>query len=92
MRSWCRSACRRRPARGVDGQWYHFDLARQLWLPGLQPSYSGPLFDIAYFGLPTLDGLPPGTYGFYFGFDGDANGQLDTGSAVYEATVVTIDP
>lgn len=76
----------------ADGQWFHYDLARQSWQPGLAPTYSGPLFDIAYFGLPTLDGLPAGSYAFFFGFDGAANGVLDTASAVYERTVLTVRP
>lgn len=75
-----------------DGQWYHFDLASQAWQPGLAPTYSGALFDIGYFGLPTLAGLPTGTYSFFFGFDTAANGVLDIGSAVYENTVVTVQP
>lgn len=76
----------------ADGQWLHFDLATMSWQPGLAATYTGPLVDIRYWGLPTLGGLPAGSYTFYFGIDTAPNGALDLGSAIYERTVLTVQP
>lgn len=76
----------------ANGQLYHYDLATSSWVPGLAPTHTGALFDLSYFALPRLEGLPPGTYTFYFGYDTAPNGQLDIDKAVYESTVLTISP
>ncbi len=63
--------------------------ASQAWKPGLAPTYSGALFDIGYFGLPTLAGLPTGTYRVRFTpYDGDHSPQYYAG----KATLATADP
>lgn len=89
-------------AAGVNADWwavavagsqvFHYDVASNSWAPGLAPSYTGPLVDLPYIELPRLEGLPAGTYTFYFGYDTVPNGQLDIDKAVYESTVLTIKP
>ncbi|WP_395700024.1 hypothetical protein [Aquabacterium sp.] len=74
----------------ADGRWLHFDLATMSWQDGIVPTYTGPLFELPYFGLPAVDTLPPGTHSFYFGFDTVPNGQLDFDKVVYERTQVTV--
>lgn len=76
----------------ADGQTFWYDLATHAWKPGLAATYTGPLMDVPYFGLPSFDGLPAGSYAFYFGFDTAPNGQLDISLATYERTVLTIRP
>lgn len=76
----------------AGGQLYHYDLATSSWVPGLAPTYTGALFDLSFFALPKVEGLPTGTYTFYFGYDTAPNGQLDIDKAVYESTVLTITP
>ncbi len=74
----------------ADGRYLHFDLATMSWQDGIVPTYTGPLFELPYFGLPAFDTLPPGTHSFYFGFDTVPNGQLDFDKVVYEQTQVTV--
>jgi len=74
----------------AGGAFYSYDLATQAWQPGLTATYTGPLMAIPYFGLPTLAGLPAGSYTFYFGFDALANGSLDIGSTVYDTAVLDV--
>lgn len=76
----------------AGGQVFHYDLASNSWVPGLAPSYTGPLVTLPYIELPRLEGLAAGTYTFYFGYDTVPNGQLDIDKAVYESTVLTIKP
>lgn len=75
----------------AGGQWYSYDLASASWRPGLAATYTGPLVDIPYFALPAVDGLPPGIYDLYFGFDDVGNGTLDP-SVVYEKTSLVVRP
>jgi len=56
------------------------------------PTYTGPLFELPFFGLPVIENLPAGTHSFYFGFDTKPNGQLDFDAVVYEKTDVTVTP
>lgn len=52
---------------GAD--WYHFDVASGLWLPGLCASYQGPLIDLPATEVLRTAGLAGGVYQFYFGID-----------------------
>jgi hypothetical protein len=73
-----------------DGRWLRFDLATMAWVPGLDPTYTGPLFGLPFFALPVVENLPAGTHAFYFGFDVRPNGQLDLDAVVYERTELTV--
>jgi hypothetical protein len=71
--------------------WYYYD-DTGTWLPGLYVSYQGPLFILT----PPLEvlsmyGLPIGGYTFYFGVDGNRNGNLDE-PLYYDSVEVSITP
>jgi hypothetical protein len=60
------------------------------WQPGLSVTHQGPLFNLT----PPLEvlntsGLPEGNYTFYFGVDGNMNGNLD-GPLFYDSVEVNI--
>lgn len=84
---------------GQSGDWWllavtpqgvrYFDLGTLSWAPGIRATYSGPLFDIPYFGLPYLDGTP-GKYDFYFGFDSIPDGQISFGALTFDRVQVTV--
>jgi YVTN family beta-propeller protein len=71
--------------------WYYYDNTGT-WLPGFYVSYQGPLFDLT----PPLEvlntsDLPIGIYTFYFGVDGNRNGNLDE-PLYYDSVEVNITP
>lgn len=76
----------------ADGQLFSFDLASKSWQPGLKATMTGALVDLQPFALPSFDGLPAGSYTFYFGFDTSPNGLLDLSLATYEKTLLTVKP
>lgn len=69
--------------------WYSFTLDNG-WIPGLVPSYQGPLFDLNPYNVLTITGLPEGDYVFYFGVDTNMNGVLDLDKLYYGYVPVTI--
>ncbi|MBI5255739.1 MAG: hypothetical protein HY855_04515 [Burkholderiales bacterium] len=62
-------------ARSGDA-WYSYQL-QGAWLPGLLPTYQGPLQSFPTLTVTTLNGLPAGRYTLYFGIDRVVNGQVD---------------
>jgi hypothetical protein len=72
--------------------WYHYDAGSEEWMPGFQVSYQGPLFEL----IPpsevlNVSDLPVGGYTFYFGVDGNRNGNLDE-PLYYDSVEVNITP
>ena len=63
-----------------------------LWKTGLSAVYTGALFDVSFFSLPSLRGLPSGSYDFYFGVDTVPNGILELDKTTYHKTRLTIEP
>ena len=57
--------------------WYYYD-DTGTWLPGFYVSYQGPLFTLTPpLEVLNISDLPIGGYTFYFGVDGNRNGNLD---------------
>ena len=60
--------------------WYYFDVSTMSWAyagcsyTALSFTYQGPLFDLSIFTVLNMDGLPKGTYTFYFAVDMNMNG------------------
>lgn len=87
---------------GVDADWwlvattpfgvFHYDLASASWLPGLVPSFQGPLFNQPSFEVLNMAGLPVADYTFYFGFDTVMNGSLEMNDILFDSAEVTITP
>ena len=58
--------------------WYYYNAGTETWLPGFQVSYQGPLFELTPPSeVLNVSDLPTGGYTFYFGVDGNRNGNLD---------------
>jgi len=58
--------------------WYYYDAGTETWLPGFKVSYQGPLFELTPPSeVLNTSTLPTGGYTFYFGVDGNRNGNLD---------------
>jgi hypothetical protein len=86
---------------GQNGDWwlvasagdtfFSFDLGTMGWTPGLSPSYTGPLTDIAYFPLPYVT-LPAGTYDLYFGFDSVPDRQLSMNALNFDRVTISVTP
>jgi hypothetical protein len=71
--------------------WYYYD-DTGTWLPGFYVSYQGPLFTLTPpFEVLSMSGLPIGGYTFYFGVDGNRNGNLDE-PLYYDSVEVSITP
>jgi len=72
--------------------WYYYNAGTEGWLPGFMVSYQGPLFELTPPSevLNTSD-LPIGGYRFYFGVDGNRNGNLDE-PLYYDSIEVNILP
>ena len=79
-------------AQTADGTLYSYDLASMSWKTGLSAVYTGALFDVSFFSLPSLRGLPSGSYDFYFGVDTVPNGILELDKTTYHKTRLTIGP
>lgn len=87
---------------GVDADWwlvatasfgvFHYDLASASWIPGLTPSFQGPLFNQPSFEVLNMAGLPAADYTFYFGFDTEMNGSLEMNELLFDSVEVTITP
>ncbi len=78
--------------------WYYFDVGTMLWVlagssyTDLSSTFQGPLFDLVTFTVLNMDGLPAGTYTFYFTVDTNRNGYLDLSQLYYDSVVVNIKP
>lgn len=71
--------------------WYYYDRTRT-WLPGFKVSYQGHLFELTPPSeVLNVSDLPTGGYTFYFGVDGNRNGNLDD-PLYYDSVEVTITP
>lgn len=71
---------------------FSLDLGTASWKTGLQPTYSGALQSFDYLPLPyeLTNGLPPGSYQFYFGFDSVPNGNLDAAALVVDRVDLSV--
>ncbi len=68
-----------------------FDLATGLWHAGnLAATFQGALFDLPQFQVLNTSDLAVGTHSFYFGFDLEVNGRIDTPSLKYNKVVVNV--
>ena len=71
----------------VDADWwgiaetpmgmFYYDIDDHSWIPGLAPSYQGPLFVLDSFKIKSLQDLPVGLFRAHFGVDPIMNGLLD---------------
>jgi hypothetical protein len=72
--------------------WYYYDAGTEEWMPGFQVSYQGPLFELTPPSeVLNVSDLPIGGYTFYFGVDGNRNGNLDE-PLYYDSVEMTITP
>lgn len=66
-----------------DGEYFSFDLDTGTFVPGLQPSYQGPIFDtIEPLHIWSLPELPSGEFTLMFGIDGNADGVVNESSLI----------
>lgn len=75
---------------GTAGSLYYLDISTVTWRSGLMPSYTGPLVDFPYIGLP-LASMPSGSYDIFFIYDSVPNGTLDIDSLVYDKIHLLVD-
>jgi hypothetical protein len=75
--------------KGPSG-WYYFDYSSKKWLPGLDVTYQGALFDLDSKKVFQSSGLSPGTYRFYFGVDLNMDGTVTKISLYYDEVKVTV--
>jgi parallel beta-helix repeat protein len=72
--------------------WYWYNVSTNSWVPGIQVTYQGPLFNLTPpFETLNIVGLPTGTYIFYFGVDIEMNGLIDFDKLYYDSVVVNIE-
>lgn len=69
--------------------WLHYDHAARDWVPGMEPSFSGPCLNLNTFEILDMAGWPPGTYAGYFGFDTVMGDGLTPKNLVYDEVNVT---
>jgi len=72
------------------GGFSYFDLYTGMMLPGLLPTYSGPLFNLGTMQLLTAYGLTAGTHTFYFAVDLNMNGVLDMDAIYFDAVSIRV--
>jgi hypothetical protein len=68
--------------------WMHFQPPR--WLPGLFPSYQGPMLAIPPTTVLDWAGLPPGDHEFRFGVDMLVNGVPEEDEMILDSVTVTV--
>ena len=69
---------------------YYYDACTEEWLRGCHVSYQGPLFELTPPSeVLNVSDLPVGGYTFYFGVDGNRNGNLDE-PLYYDSVEVSI--
>lgn len=71
--------------------WLHFDLPTGLFMPGIEVTFQAPLLNLDEFEVLDIGRLPVGEYVFYFGFDLNSDGELDTDSVVYDSVRVAVE-
>lgn len=71
---------------------FFYDPALQSWMPGVNTTFQGDLFNINSFAFVHPSGLAADTYTFYFGCDLNPNSFLDTGAdqLFYDSVTVTV--
>ena len=86
---------------GRDADWWvvqstpsgtinHYNLSGDVMVPGLSPTYQGPLFNLGTITLFDAADLAPGSHIFYFGIDLNMNGALDMDSIHYDWVAVEV--
>ena len=68
----------------------YYDLYTASMVPGLLPTYQGPLFGFGSAQLMNLSDLSVGTHIFCFGVDLDMDGSLDTDSLYYDCVTISV--
>jgi parallel beta-helix repeat protein len=72
--------------------WYRYNVSTNSWVPGIQVTYQGPLFNLTPpFETLNISGLPTGTYTLYFGVDMNMNGSIDFDKLYYDSVVVYVE-
>jgi hypothetical protein len=70
---------------------YRYDVGGDTWVPGMDATYQGPLFDLPSYQVMNYV-LPEGSYTCYFGVDTVMNGSLDMGQIYYDSVAISIVP
>lgn len=70
--------------------WYYYHLSSG-WVPGKNVTHQGYLFNLNYREVMNRT-LPEGFYRFYFGVDGNMNGEINSSPLYYDHVDVTVDP
>jgi hypothetical protein len=68
----------------------YYNLSTSSMVPGLLPTYQGPLFSLGATQLLNASNLAVGTHTFYFGVDLEMNGSLDMDSIYYDSVSVNV--
>jgi hypothetical protein len=71
--------------------WFSYHIGQE-WLPGIDVTYQGALFDLPVRQVLNMTQLPVGSYTFYFGVDMLMNGSFDSGEAYIDSVRVTVTP
>lgn len=73
-----------------SGTFNYYDLSAGSMVPGLLPTYQGPLFNLGSTQLLYSSDLVVGRHTFYFAVDMNMNGELDMDSIYYDSVSVNI--
>ena len=73
-----------------SGTFNYYNLSTGSMVPGILPTYQGPLFDLGNTQLLNSSDLTVGTHTFYFGVDLKMNGSLDMDSIYYDSVNVDV--
>ena len=72
--------------------WHYYDVSSGTWLPGFVVTYQGSLLDLATLEVLNMNGLPEGTYIFYFAVDMVMNGSIYFDPLYFDSVVVSLTP
>ena len=73
-----------------SGTFNCYNLSAGAMVPGLSPTYQGPLFNLGTTNLINYSELNAGTHTFYFGVDLKMNGSLDMDFIYYDSVSVNV--
>lgn len=73
-----------------QGTFEYFDLLYGSMLPGLFPTYMGPLFNMGSVQILNTNDLAQGTHNFYFAVDMNKNGSLDMNDIYVDGVKVNV--
>jgi len=73
-----------------SGTFNYYTLSMGSMIPGLSPTYQGPLFTLGALQLLNASDLTVGAHTFYFGVDLNMNNSLDMNCIYYDSVDITV--